>query len=52
VNPANNQIQGVSGLSYDANGNELTSGVTYDVENHLNGGAPYVYDAQTGESET
>ena len=33
VNPANNQIQGVSGLSYDANGNQNVG--TYDAENRL-----------------
>ena len=33
VNAANNQIQGVSGLSYDANGNQNVG--TYDAENRL-----------------
>jgi RHS repeat-associated protein len=48
VNPANNQIQGVSGWSYDANGNASTSGMTYDAENRLAtaGGLQYVYDGQ------
>jgi RHS repeat-associated protein len=49
VNPANNQIQGVSGLSYDANGNTLTSGLVYDAENRVISGASaelYAYDGQ------
>ena len=45
VNPANNQIQGVSGLSYDANGNQNAG--TYDAENRLiSDGVQYAYDAQ------
>ena len=50
VNAANNQIQGVSGLSYDANGNQNVG--TYDAENRLstviNGSVStsYFYDAQ------
>ena len=51
VNPANNQIQGVSGLSYDANGNQsVASGGGYDAENRFVGyydnGNQYAYDAQ------
>jgi len=46
VNTANNWITSVSGLSYDANGNALTSGVTYDVENHMTAGGYYTYDGQ------
>jgi RHS repeat-associated protein len=43
---ANNQIQGVSGLSYDANGNQNVG--TYDAENRLAtaAGLQYAYDAQ------
>jgi RHS repeat-associated protein len=46
VNPANNQIQGVSGLSYDANGNQNAG--SYDAENRLTGagGIQYAYDSQ------
>ena len=46
VNPTNNQIQGVSGLSYDANGNQNVG--TYDAENRLStaGGLQYAYDGQ------
>ena len=46
VKPANNQIQGVSGLSYDANGNQSVG--TYDAENRLSyaQGLTYAYDAQ------
>jgi RHS repeat-associated protein len=46
VNTANNQIQGVSGLSYDANGNQNVG--TYDSENRLilADGMQYAYDAQ------
>ena len=49
VNPANNQIQGVSGVSYDANGNQsVPSGGGYDAENRFIGlnGSQYAYDAQ------
>ena len=46
VNPANNQIQGVSGLSYDANGNTVSSGITYDAENRMIAGGAYAYDAK------
>ena len=55
VNPANNQIQGVSGYTYDANGNmSLSTGtLAYDAENRISyafgGGASgvyYVYDYQ------
>jgi len=47
VSTTNNQITSVSGMTYDLNGNALTSGISYDVENHMNGGgAPYVYDSQ------
>jgi RHS repeat-associated protein len=46
VNPANNQIQGVYGLSYDANGNQNVG--NYDAENRLisAGTTQYGYDAQ------
>lgn len=46
VNPANNQIQGVYGISYDANGNQNVG--AYDPENRLinAGGVQYAYDAQ------
>jgi hypothetical protein len=37
VNAATNQIQGVNGLTYDPNGNELYGGVTYDAENRIAG---------------
>jgi RHS repeat-associated protein len=50
VNQANNQIQGVSGLSYDANGNQITSGISYDVENHLIG-QNYLDDVYDGQNE-
>ena len=51
VNPANNHIQGVSGLTYDANGNQsVASGGGYDAENRFVGyydnGNQYAYDAQ------
>jgi RHS repeat-associated protein len=48
VNPANNQIQGVSGLTYDANGNQSQSVGAYDAENRLVGGVGiyYGYDSQ------
>ena len=60
VNPANNQIQGVYGLSYDANGNTIsqynngmTYGLTYDAQNRMTAEtwdgtayASYAYDAQ------
>ena len=48
VNPASNQIQGVSGLTYDANGNASTSGMTFDADNRLatSGGLQYAYDGQ------
>ncbi len=42
-----NQITSVSGLSYDANGNTLTSGLTYDVENHMAADEYYVYAYDT-----
>src|ERR1700685_3478684 len=35
VSATTNQIQGVYGLSYDNNGNELYGGVTYDAENRI-----------------
>ncbi len=43
-----NQIQGVSGLSYDNNGNELYGGVAYDAENRVltAPGVQYAYDSQ------
>jgi len=46
VNQANNQIQGVYGVSYDANGNQNDG--AYDVENRpINDGIQqYAYDAQ------
>jgi RHS repeat-associated protein len=46
VNPASNQIQGVSGLSYDADGNQNVG--TYDAENRLSSaqGLTYAYDGQ------
>ncbi len=47
VNAATNQL---SGYTYDANGNLISTGYTYDVENRLSfanaGGAQYFYDAQ------
>ena len=47
MNAATNQL---SGYSYDANGNQISSGYTYDAENRLSfanaGGAQYFYDAQ------
>lgn len=56
VNPANNQIQGVSGLTYDANGNTSIGGsgsyMSFDAENRLAGifssstAMRYGYDAQ------
>jgi len=48
VNAATNQIQGVSGLSYDFNGNELYGGVAYDAENRLLSapGVQYAYDSK------
>jgi RHS repeat-associated protein len=49
VNSANNQIQGVTQLSYDANGNTSTSSsMMYDAENRLiaAGGLQYAYDEQ------
>jgi RHS repeat-associated protein len=48
VNPATNQIQGVYGLSYDANGNEYYGGVNYDAENRIvtAPGLQYSYDAR------
>jgi hypothetical protein len=46
--PVNNQIQQVSGLTYDANGNEYYGGLTYDAENRVATvpGLQYAYDAQ------
>jgi YD repeat-containing protein len=46
VSPADNQIQGVYGLSYDANGNQVYGGVTYDPENRIAAapGLQYAYD--------
>jgi len=46
VNQANNQIEGVYGVSYDANGNQNDG--AYDVENRpINDGTQqYAYDAQ------
>ncbi len=48
VNAATNQIQGVSGLSYDANGNQLYGGVAFDSENRIvtAPGVQYAYDSQ------
>ena len=53
VNPANNQIQGVYGVSYDANGNQTgppgASYIAYDAENRIaytGVGPTYAYDAQ------
>ena len=56
INPANNQIEGVSGYTYDANGNMSlgTGTLAYDVENRISvavasgGGSTvyYAYDSQ------
>ena len=48
VGATTNQIQGVSGLSYDNNGNELYGGVAYDAENRVltAPGVQYAYDSQ------
>jgi len=48
VSATTNQIQGVSGLSYDFNGNELYGGVAYDGENRLLSapGVQYAYDSR------
>jgi hypothetical protein len=49
VDEVNNEIQGVSGLRYDANGNTSTSSsMVYDAENRLiaASGLQYAYDAQ------
>ncbi len=47
VNAATNQL---SGYSYDANGNLISTGYSYDVENRMSfangGGVQYFYDAQ------
>ena len=47
VNAATNQL---SGYSYDSNGNLISTGYTYDVENRISfansGGVQYFYDAQ------
>ena len=47
MNASTNQL---SGYTYDANGNLISTGYTYDVENRLSfangGGAQYFYDAQ------
>ena len=47
VNATTNQL---SGYSYDANGNLISTGYTYDVENRISfanaGGVQYFYDAQ------
>lgn len=41
ISQTNNQVQGVSGVSYDANGNQTGtpsgSTVQYDVENRVSG---------------
>jgi len=48
--PANQSTDQLSGYSYDANGNLISSGYTYDPENRItfanNGGVAYSYDAQ------
>jgi len=43
-----NQIQGVFGLNYDNNGNELYGGVAYDAENRIltAPGVEYAYDSR------
>ena len=48
VGATTNQIQGVSGLSYDNNGNELYGGVAYDAENRVltAPGVEYAYDSR------
>ncbi len=48
VSATTNQIQGVSGLSYDNNGNELYGGVAYDAENRVltAPGVQYAYDSR------
>ena len=54
INPANNQLEGVSGYTYDANGNmSLGAGtLAYDVENRISVAASgastvsYAYDSQ------
>jgi RHS repeat-associated protein len=48
VGATTNQIQGVSGLSYDNNGNELYGGVAYDAENRVltAPGVQYAYDSR------
>jgi hypothetical protein len=48
VSATTNQIQGVFGLSYDNNGNELHGGVAYDAENRLLSapGVQYAYDSR------
>ena len=47
VNAATNQL---TGYGYDANGNQISSGYTYDQENRIefanNGGVQYFYDGQ------
>ncbi len=47
VDTTHNWLSSVSGLSYDANGNTLTSGLTYDVENHMAADEYYVYAYDT-----
>ena len=48
VSATTNQIQGVFGLSYDNNGNELYGGVAYDAENRLLSapGVEYAHDSR------
>ena len=54
INPANNQLEGVSGYTYDANGNMSlgTGTLAYDVENRISVAASgastvsYAYDSQ------
>ncbi|HTS46968.1 MAG TPA: RHS repeat-associated core domain-containing protein [Bryobacteraceae bacterium] len=48
--PTNASTNRLSGYSYDANGNLISTGYTYDVENRMSyaasGAAQYFYDAQ------
>ncbi len=59
VNTANNQIQGVYGVNYDANGNTtanynggLSNTVTYDAENRVSTYQPYIGSATTYAYDT
>ena len=48
--PTNATTNQLSGYSYDANGNQISTGYSYDVENRMSfangGGVQYFYDAQ------